>query len=185
MRTEQRLPQRSFSRFICLCQGHNCRSSRKVTGVHRTQSLSGREQSAWQPWHPSCRQPWPLRPPTCPCGKPRPSPSSWPRATMSWYFQPTSCPSLPREQNLLPCFSLRTFRAEGMTIFFFLSYGGGTPSNVCRRLRASLPLSVLCGVMPRTVLQKIFEGALKWKAPRLGLTLHLFLRKSRYFSLLR
>merc|ERR1719458_1294236 len=23
-------------------------------------------------------------------------------ATMSWYFQPTSCPSLPREQNLLP-----------------------------------------------------------------------------------
>merc|ERR1712217_788397 len=86
---------------------------------------------------------------------------------------------------VLPAVSLRTFRAEGMTIFFFLSYGGGTPSNVCRRLRASLPLSVLCGVMPRTVLQKIFEGALKWKAPRLGLTLHLFLRKSRYFSLLR
>merc|ERR1719264_270406 len=24
-------------------------------------------------------------------------------ATMSWYFQPTSCPSLPREQNHLPC----------------------------------------------------------------------------------
>merc|ERR1719410_234771 len=106
-------------------------------------------------------------------------------ATMSWYFHPTSWPSLPREQYFLPLFSLRTFRAEGMTIFFFLSYGGGTPSKVCRRLRASLPLSVLCGVMPRTVLQKIFEGALKWKAPRLGLTLHLFLRKSRYFSLLR
>merc|ERR1719154_459606 len=63
--------------------------------------------------------------------------------------------------------------------------GGGTPSNVCRRLRASFPLSVLWGHMPRTALQKILEGALKWKAPRLGLTLHLFLRKSRYFSLLR
>lgn len=97
----------------------------------------------------------------------------------------TSCPNLPNEQNLLPAFNLRTLRAEGITIFFFLSYGGGTPSKVWRRLRASFPLSVLCGIMPRTVLKKILEGALKWKAPRLGLTLHLFLKKSRYFSLLR
>merc|ERR1719308_385847 len=106
-------------------------------------------------------------------------------ATISWYFHPTSCPNLPNEQNLLPAFNLRTLRAEGMTIFFFLSYGGGTPSNVWRRLRASFPLSVLWGIIPRTVLKKILEGALKWKAPRLGLTLHLLLRKSRYFSLLR
>ena len=42
MRTDQRLPQCRFSRFICLCQGHKCRSNRKVTGVHRTRSLSGR-----------------------------------------------------------------------------------------------------------------------------------------------
>merc|ERR1719458_1915842 len=75
-------------------------------------------------------------------------------ATMSWYFQPTSCPSLPREQNLLPCFSLRTFRADGMTMSFFLSYGGGTPSKVWSLLRASFPRSVLWGVMPRTVRQK-------------------------------
>ena len=97
----------------------------------------------------------------------------------------TSCPNLPNEQNLLPAFNLRTLRAEGITIFFFLSYGGGTPSNVCSLLRASLPRWILWGTMPRMVLQKILEGARKWKGPRLGLTLHLFLRKSRYFSLLR
>ena len=138
MRTEQRLPQCRFSRFICLCQGHKCRSNRKVTGVHRTRSLSGREQSAWQPWRPSCRRPWPWRPPTCPCGKPRPSPSSWsqeqPRCpgtssqpdrnrfkkgAQIYGFKPTSCPSLPREQNLLPCFSLRTCKKTFKTVLKF------------------------------------------------------------------
>merc|ERR1719322_1436113 len=41
------------------------------------------------------------------------------------------------------------------------------------------------GVMPRTVRQKILDGALKWKGPREGLTLQRFFKKSRYFSLLR
>merc|ERR1719220_2817230 len=81
--------------------------------------------------------------------------------------------------------SLRTFRADGMTMSFFLSYGGGTPSKVWSLLRASFPRSVLWGVMPRTVRQKILEGALKWKGPREGLTLQRFFKKSRYFSLLR
>ena len=60
-----------------------------------------------------------------------------------------------------PAFNLRTFKAEGITIFFFLSYGGGTPSNVCSRFNASLPRSVLWAIIPRTVRQKILEGARK------------------------
>ena len=39
------------------------------------------------------------------------------------------------------------------------------PSNVLRRCIAAAPRAVLCGIMPRTVRQKIFDGARKWKGP--------------------
>merc|ERR1719365_129199 len=89
----------------------------------------------------------------------------------------------PREQNFLPGLSLRTLRAEGTTILFFLSYGGGTPSKVWSLFMASFPLSVLWGTIPRTVRQNILEGARKWKGPRAGLTLHLSLKNFSTFNL--
>ena len=87
--------------------------------------------------------------------------------------------------TLRPGFNRRTLRAEGTTIFFFLSYGGGIPSYVTNLLRAALPRSVLCGTIPRTVLQNILPGARKWKGPLEGLTLHRNLKNLRYFNLLR
>ena len=50
---------------------------------------------------------------------------------------------------------------------------------------ASFPRSLLCGIIPRTVRQKIFPGARKWKGPRRGFTLHLRRKNFKYFSLLR
>merc|ERR1719264_1305573 len=75
-------------------------------------------------------------------------------ATMSWYFQPTSCPSLPREQNLLPCFSLRTFRADGMTMSFFphLPLGLKSSHDVLV-LPANLMSEPAKGAEPPSVLQ--------------------------------
>ena len=90
-----------------------------------------------------------------------------------------------RMLTLRPGFNLRTFNAEGITILFFLSQGGGTPSKVWRRFMASFPRSLLCGIIPRTVRQKIFPGARKWKGPRRGFTLHLRRKNFKYFSLLR
>jgi hypothetical protein len=87
------------------------------------------------------------------------------RATTSWYFQPNSCPRRPTVQYLRPGFNLSTLRAWGTTTRFFLSYGGGMPSNVFKRSRAAAPRAVLWGIMPRTVRQNILEGARKWKGP--------------------
>ena len=50
--------------------------------------------------------------------------------------------------TLRPGLSLRTLRAAGMTILFFLSYGGGTPSKHTSLFMAALPRSVLWGTMP-------------------------------------
>jgi hypothetical protein len=36
----------------------------------------------------------------------------------------------------------------------------------------------LCLTMPRTVRQKIFDGALKWMGPWVGRTLHRFFRET-------
>ena len=74
--------------------------------------------------------------------------------------------------TLRPGLRRRTLSAAGTTIRFFLSKGDGIPSQHWSLLRASFPRSVLCGTMPRTVRQKIFEGARKWNGPRAGLTLH-------------
>ena len=45
-----------------------------------------------------------------------------------------------------------------------------------------MPLLVLCGTMPRTVRQNILLGALKWKGPREGFTLHRFFKNLKYFT---
>lgn len=73
-------------------------------------------------------------------------------STTSLYFQPTSWLNLPTVQYFLPGFSLNTLSACGTTIRFFLSYGGGTPSNTFRRSIAAAPRAVLWGIIPRTVL---------------------------------
>ena len=73
-------------------------------------------------------------------------------STTSLYFQPTSWLSLPTVQYFLPGFNLKTRRAWGTTILFFLSYGGGTPSKTLSRSMAAAPRAVLCGIIPRTVL---------------------------------
>lgn len=73
-------------------------------------------------------------------------------STTSWYFQPTSWLRRPTVQYLRPGCRRRTRRAWGTTIFFCLSYGGGTPSKTLRRSRAAAPRAVLWGIMPRTVL---------------------------------
>jgi len=39
------------------------------------------------------------------------------------------------------------------------------PSKVFKRSKAAVPLEVLWGIMPRTVRQKILEGARKWNGP--------------------
>merc|ERR1740129_1652238 len=85
-------------------------------------------------------------------------------STMSWYFQPTSCPRRPRDQNFL-----LTSRASTMSWYF-------QPTSCPRRPREQNFLPCLS----LTVLQKILEGALKWKGPLVGRTLQRFLRKSRY-----
>lgn len=45
-------------------------------------------------------------------------------------------------------FILLILRADGITILFCLSYGAGIPSKLLKRNRASLPLLVLCGIIP-------------------------------------
>merc|ERR1712038_256095 len=101
----------------------------------------------------------------------------------SWYFHPTSWLNRPNEQNFLPGLRRRTLRADGTTILFFLSYGGGTPSKVWSLFMASLPFSDLCGTIPLTVRQKILEGARKWKGPLEGLTLQRSRKNFKYFNL--
>lgn len=83
----------------------------------------------------------------------------------SWYFHPNSWPSLPTVQYFRPGCSRSTRSACGTTTRFLRSYGGGMPSKVLRRCIAAAPRAVLCGIMPRTVRQKILEGARKWKGP--------------------
>lgn len=83
------------------------------------------------------------------------------------------------EQYFRPGFNLRTRKAAGTTIFFFLSYGGGTPSNSFNRASAASPLGVLCGNMPRMVRWRIREGDRWWKGPHfLGLTMCRLCMKS-------
>ena len=84
--------------------------------------------------------------------------------------------------TFLRWFSFSTLRADGTTKRFFWSYGGGMPSNTRSLPSDSSPLGVLCGSMPRTVLQKILLGARKWCGPWFGLTLHRLRKKSRYFT---
>ena len=45
-------------------------------------------------------------------------------------------------QNFRPGFNRRTRSAEGTTIFFFRSYGGGIPSKSFSRSRAAAPRAV-------------------------------------------
>jgi hypothetical protein len=59
---------------------------------------------------------------------------------------------------LRPGFNLSILRAEGTTIRFFLSKGGGIPSLTLNLIKAASPLLVLCGSMPLTVLQRILDG---------------------------
>ena len=86
-------------------------------------------------------------------------------ATTSWYFHPTSWLNLPTVQYLRPGFSLKTLKAWGTTTLLILSYGGGTPSKTLSLSIAAAPRAVLWGIMPRTVLQKILDGARKWNGP--------------------
>jgi large subunit ribosomal protein L13Ae len=56
-------------------------------------------------------------------------------------------------------------------------------SNTCKRFNAAFPRSDLWGTIPRTVRQKIFEGARKWNGPLKGFTLQRSRRNFKYFSL--
>ena len=50
------------------------------------------------------------------------------------------------------------------------------------RPKASAPLLVLWGTIPRTVLQKILLGARRWKGPRDGFTLQRNFKNLRYLT---
>lgn len=62
-------------------------------------------------------------------------------------------------QYFRPGFSRSTLKASGTTMRFFLSYGGGTPSNNFKRSKAAAPRGVLWGTMPLMARYSIFEGA--------------------------
>lgn len=62
-----------------------------------------------------------------------------------------------------------------MTILFFLSYGGGTPSKVCSLFMEILPRVVLWGTMPRTHLNIINSPINNLKTDRVGLNITSYL----------